>query len=244
MSECLNDMVEHAERNQKIYDMINNDDKNCTEFNEPETYLKFLGVNGNWKDVYDSAMTTIDKESDKEPSSSWKERMLFSEHSPIRMISFKAKWYFLKYFVHTHFRTHKIGIEHFVKSSRDDITGIKRSTISQEAPVNHKILANMQAIINISQFRLCYKADKETIKSWRMFLDSFKNIEPELYRMCVKRCVYRNGLCPEMKSCGYNHTKEFENELKEYIKPINHQINRNTSILNSTCITDGVCRFN
>lgn len=33
----------------------------------------------------------------------------------------------------------------------------------------------------------------------------------------VKECVYRNGLCPEIFSCGYNKTEAFKEELKEYL---------------------------
>lgn len=47
--------------------------------------VKFLGKRGSWRDVADSARTTINKEAgEKEPSSNWKRRMLLCEHSPIR----------------------------------------------------------------------------------------------------------------------------------------------------------------
>jgi hypothetical protein len=39
--------------------------------------VKFLGTRGTWRDVADSARTTINQEAGyKEPSSNWKRRML------------------------------------------------------------------------------------------------------------------------------------------------------------------------
>lgn len=46
----------------------------------------------------------------------------------------------------------------------------------------------------------------------------------------VKECVYRNGLCPEMFSCGYNKSPKFEEELKEYTNFLSNQINNKTNI--------------
>lgn len=41
-------------------------------------------------------------------------------------------------------------------------------------------------------------------------------------RVMVPECVYRNGLCPEIKSCGYNKTEKFKKEL-EYYKDIDEE---------------------
>ena len=48
----------------------------------------------------------------------------------------------------------------------------------------------------------------------------------------MPECIYRNGLCPEFKTCGWNKTLEFENKLKQYIKGIESQINTKTNINN------------
>jgi len=46
---------------------------------------EILGIRGSWRDITDSARTTVNKEAGKkEPSSNWKRRMLLCEHSPIR----------------------------------------------------------------------------------------------------------------------------------------------------------------
>ena len=51
-----------------------------------------------------------------------------------------------------------------------------------------------------------------------MIKDEIVKFEPEAASRMVRECVYRNGLCPEMFSCGYNKKAAFEDELKEYIK--------------------------
>lgn len=66
-------------------------------------FVKFLGAKGTWREVANSANTTINKEAGiKEPSSLWKRRMLLCEHSPIRQMIVKWKWYDLKYWISVH----------------------------------------------------------------------------------------------------------------------------------------------
>lgn len=194
-------------------------------------WVKLKKIKGTWRDVADSANTTIDKvEGTKEPSSNWKRRMLFSEHSPTRQILVKWKWYDLKYWVSVHITRHFTGIVHFVRTQRTDRTGVNRDEIPQGALVEHEVEANAQAMINISRRRLCMCASPETREAWRAALESIKEKEPELYSACVRECVYRNGLCPEFRSCGFVHTEQFEAELKAYTEIIASQINKNTSI--------------
>ena len=183
--------------------------------------IKLLGVKGSWREVADSARTTINREAgDNEPSSSWKRRMLLAEHSPIRQISIKAKWYDLPYWVSTHFVRHWLGIIHWVRTQRTDRTGVDRDMLPQGALVEHEFEANTQAVINISRKRLCTQASKETKMSWELFIASFEDKEPELASCCVPECVYR-GFCPEYISCGYHKTEAYNEALKEYRKNIN-----------------------
>lgn len=50
-------------------------------------------------------------------------------------------------------------------------------------------------------------------------VQGFKNKVSErdkfLASVMVKECVYR-GFCPEINSCNYDKTKEFEEELEDY----------------------------
>lgn len=73
-------------------------------------------------------------------------------------------------------------------------------------------------------------ASPETREAWNTAIERVRLEEPEIAACCVKECVYRNGLCPEYKSCGYNKTPAFEAELAEYIKGYEDQINPKTLI--------------
>lgn len=183
---------------------------------------KLMGTRGSWKQLYRSTLNTIGKETDREPSEEWKRRILLSEHSPVRKLNFEIKWYDLPYWVSTHFVRHKHGIEHFVSTQRTDRTKTDRNEKPQNAPVDHEIDFNAQAMINISRKRLCYCASTETRKAWEEVIEEVAKIEPVMKAVCVKECVYR-GFCPEFYSCGYTEKAKdkFEQELKEYRKNIN-----------------------
>lgn len=182
--------------------------------------VQFLGIRGSWTDIVNSARTTINMEhGEKEPSSNWKRKMLLAEHSPIRQLSMKWKWFDLKYWVSTHFVRHWLGIVHYVRTQRTDRTGIERDDLGQGSLVEHEVVANAQAIINISRKRLCNCASIETRQAWEEFLVSIKDIEPELYSVCVPDCIYR-GYCYEFRSCGYHETYKYKKELEEYRQEI------------------------
>ena len=193
--------------------------------------IKFLGTKGTWREIANSANTTINKEEGtKEPSSSWKRKMLLCEHSPIRQLIIKWKWYDLKYWVSVHFCRHFIGIVHWVRTQRSDRTNVNRDTEDQGSKVEHECEANAQSLINISRKRLCACASKETREAWMEVLKQIKEIEPELYAVCVKNCIYR-GWCYEHKSCGYHLTPDFKIKLDEYRKNINYQIPKKGNIM-------------
>ena len=184
----------------------------------------------NWQDVKNATMNTIGKDKGAYPSSDWKRRLLLSEHSPIRKLHIGWKWSDLKYWVSVHLVRHKYGIEHFVSTQRTDRTGISRDEMPQNSLVNHECEANAQALINISRKRLCHCASPETRQAWQKVKSEIALVEPELASVMVKECVYRNGLCPEMFTCGYNKTKLFEEELKKYTNIVRGQINDKTNI--------------
>ncbi len=143
--------------------------------------VDLLGIKGNWREVANSARTTIHKEAGEgKPSSAWIRRMLLCEHSPIRQIIIKWKWYDLKSWVSVHFVRHWLGIIHWVQSQRPDRCAGDRNSAPQDTLINHEAEANAQAIINISRKRLCNCAMPETREAWQAFVDTFKDIEPEL----------------------------------------------------------------
>lgn len=176
-----------------------------------------------WKDVKDATMNTIGKTTGAYPTGEWKRKLLLSEHSPIRRLKIYWRWTDLKYWVSVHMVRHKIGIEHWVTTQRTDRTGVNRDESAQGSLVNHACEANAQALINISRRRLCYCASKETREAWQEVKDRIALVEPEIASVMVKECVYRNGLCPEFKSCGYNKSDAFKLELAEYVKGLEQQ---------------------
>ena len=182
--------------------------------------IKILNVSKNWLDIKNAALNTVGKESTKEPTSDWKRRILLAEHSPIRKLRISAKWIGLKSWISVHFVRHKIGIEHFVSTQRDDRTEVDRNKAPQDTLVNHEFDADAQAVINISRKRLCFKSHKETRMEWMNFLIELNKFEPELYSACVPECIYR-GHCFEFESCGFYKTEHFANKLKLYRGGIN-----------------------
>jgi len=176
-----------------------------------------------WLNVKDSALTTMGLSIKNRPDSKWKLMILKSEHSPIRDLWFSWKWIDLKSWISVHLVRHSVGATPFVFSQRPDrmkgaTEEYDRDKAPQGALVTHKESMNAQAIINASRKRLCYLASKETHEAWQEFVDSLKDYEPELYQLCVPNCIYRNGMCGEPKSCGYNKTEEFKKQSKKYNK--------------------------
>lgn len=171
----------------------------------------------NWFDVKNLALNTIGKETTKIPNNDWKKMILISEHSPIRNLIYSWKWIDIPYWISVHIVRHKIGIEHFVESQRNDRQdNYDRRKAPQDALVNHTCVANAQAIMNISHKRMCFQASTETRNAWKMLVNKLETVDNNLYQLCVPTCVYRNGLCPEPKCCEYNETTQFLDRLKQY----------------------------
>lgn len=127
------------------------------------------------------------------------------EHSPIRTQIFCIEMYDIPTFVSVHLVRHNVGVVHFVKSNRDDRCG--DGTEDRNTPVNHMMIINAQALINMSRKRLCFKAHQKTIEVWELVKDSLVDIDNDLCNYMVRECEYRNG-CYEKKSCGFWDFKE------------------------------------
>lgn len=128
------------------------------------------------------------------------DKMYGCEHSPIRTQMFIVEMYNIPTFVSVHLVRHKIGVEHFVKSNRDDRGG--NGEENRYTPINHLMFINAQALINISRKRLCFKAHRETQAVMLKIKQGVELCDPDLAKYMVKECEYRKG-CHELKSCGY-----------------------------------------
>lgn len=177
-----------------------------------------------WKRVLNAARRTIGKEPlDKEPSNSWKAKILLAEHSPIRLLEYDWTWKDIRQWVTTHLVRHHEGCEKLVHSQRGDRRAIleeygvkSRDELPQGALNDMDMSANAQALINISRKRLCSCASKETREAWIQVREAVRKVDPVLASKMVPECIYR-GFCPEfMKPCGYSKTPQYQEALEEY----------------------------
>lgn len=180
--------------------------------------VKVLYHDDMWQTIKNVTITTIGKDKGKYPDSVWKHKMLMAEHSPIRIGHIVVKVYNCPSFVIGHLVRH-VHITPFVstmRSDRNDYDEVPNRNTLQSAAFD----INFQSFIDISRKRLCNCASYETRYVWSKILEAIKDIEPELYNVCVPQCI-RYGHCYEVFGCQYYKTKAFEKRLEEYRKGIN-----------------------
>ena len=164
--------------------------------NKPKTEM--LEFNVNWNSIKRACMRTIGKEAGpKEPNQKWKKSLLICRHSPLRKGSITWKWPEIPYAISTHFVRHHIGVEKFISTSRADRTEIKdRSQRSQMDAVSMEMDANIEALLNISERRLCTCADATTTAYWKDLKDLVATYDTDIAWAMVPQCV-RCGSCVE-----------------------------------------------
>lgn len=186
---------------------------------EGQTHVSWFERVTSWTRVLNAARRTIGRKPlDKEPSDSWKAKILLAEHSPIRLLEYDFGWEKLRQWVTTHFVRHHEGCEKFVHSQRGDRRELPcdRDHIYQGAKNDMDMTVNAQALISISRKRCCMCASKETREAWSQVLNKLKEIDPVLAGKCVRECVYR-GFCPEwMSKCKYCYSPAYWLEVKNY----------------------------
>ena len=123
------------------------------------------------------------------------------EHSPIRVEEYCIELKNIPVFVSTHYIRHTIGINPYVLTQRDDRQGVDEDGRWEET--NHTMFVNAEAIMNIARKRLCLTSHKETVYIMNLIKKEMHKKNPDLAKMLVPNCVYRNGLCKEGRgSCG------------------------------------------
>ena len=128
-------------------------------------------------------------------------------HSPIRTQVFSIQLRDIYSFVSVHLARHVTTIP-FVQSKRIDRDGSGKET--RYSLVNHRIFANAEAIMNMANKRLCYKASPETRYVMLKIKDVMMHVDPDLAYYMVPNCVYRGGICPEPKPCGNYKIRRFK----------------------------------
>jgi hypothetical protein len=147
------------------------------------------------------ALGTEGKDAVTMPTEGWKLKILAARHSPIRTLPFTIKME-VPYWVSVHYVRHKIGVEHYVRSQRNDRQhDYDRNAARQDTPVTHVMDLNADALITIVQKRLCHKAALETREIARLIADEVLRTNPEFFDVLREPCLY-NGYCHEMRPCG------------------------------------------
>lgn len=172
-----------------------------------------------WQRVLNAARRTIGRKPlEKEPTDSWKAKILLAEHSPIRLLEFDWTWEKIRQWVTAHLVRHHEGCEKFVHSQRGDRRELPcdRDRLPQGARNDMDMTANAQALISISRKRCCMCASKETREAWNQVKEEIAKENPILASKMVRECVYR-GFCPEwMSNCKYCYSPAYWLELKNY----------------------------
>ena len=108
------------------------------DVNEIKVQILRSPSQADWERCYMLALNTMGKKYvEGAATKSWKSRMLKCKHSPIRTLMFTIKLT-IPYYVSTHFVRHKIGVEHYVQSQRNDRqTNYDRETAPQNVMVSH-----------------------------------------------------------------------------------------------------------
>lgn len=132
------------------------------------------------------------------PSTATLEKMYRCRHSPIRTQMFYIQLMGIPTFVSVHLVRHKHGVEHFVESNRDDRGG--PNDVTRLTPVNHSMLVNAEALINMSRKRLCYASHKTTVGVFARLRNAIRPVDPDLADNLYPECV-ACGYCPELKPC-------------------------------------------
>lgn len=156
-----------------------------------------------WRRCKMLALSTVKESPSCGPvSDEWKHKILRSGHSPIRTLMFTIRME-VPYWVSVHFVRHKFGVEHYVKSQRNDRQSeYDRTKAPQDAMVQHVMDINAQELIHMANMRLCGQASRETREVMGMICAEVVKYNPEFNEFLVPKCIAHNG-CNEFKPCGF-----------------------------------------
>lgn len=122
------------------------------------------------------------------------------EHSPMRTQMFAIEMQGIPNFVSVHLVRHHVGVMHYVQTMRED-RGAK-NIANRHTPTNHLMIANAQALVDMSRKRLCYQAKEETREVWSAVKLEMVDADNDLAFFMVPECVYRGLVCHERRMCG------------------------------------------
>lgn len=190
------------------------------EMNDKECAVELLRypTDADWARCKLFALNTMGKKpKDDMTAFEWRRKILIAEHSPIRTLMFTIKMIVPSY-VSVHFARHKVGVDHYVQSQRNDRqSNYDRNEAPQSALVSHVMDINAQALLHMSHLRLCSQADARTRFTMALICSKVEKQCHEFNGLLVPNCTYL-GRCPEFKSCGrevdYGKLREAIEEAK------------------------------
>lgn len=167
-----------------------------------------------WERCYMLALNTMGKKyTGSVITNGWKSKMLKCRHSPIRTLMFTIRMV-IPYYVSNHFVRHKIGVEHYVQSQRNDRqSNYDREAAPQSAMVTHIMDIDATQLMSMANARLCVMADPTTRYVMALICKTVEDSNPEFVGHLKPMCEYLHE-CPEFKSCGYWEAKVKMEELK------------------------------
>ena len=170
-----------------------------------------LPEENDWVRCKKLALNTIGKKFLKtQVAEQWKRNILKSEHSPIRTLMFTIQME-IPYYVSNHFVRHKIGVEHYVSSQRNDRQDkYDREIATQDMMVTHIMDINVSSLMSVARRRLCAQADPVTRYTMYKIVEAICEKDNKYREFLVPMCLYQHA-CPEFKSCGY-----YENLIKRH----------------------------
>ena len=156
-----------------------------------------------WERCKMLALNTMGKKyTGSEVTEEWKRKMLKAKHSPIRTLMFTIK-IAVPSFVSVHYVRHKIGVEHYVQSQRNDRqSNYDRETAPQNMMVSHIMDINAEQLMFMANRRLCGMADKTTRYIMTLICKEVEKTNPEFLGNLIPMCEHLHE-CPEFSSCGY-----------------------------------------
>lgn len=156
-----------------------------------------------WERCYMLALNTMGKKYvGTEVTDKWKAKILKAKHSPIRTLMFTIRLTIPSY-VSVHFVRHKIGVEHYVRSQRNDRQNkYDRECAPQNMIVSHIMEINAEQLMFMANRRLCGMADATTRYVMQAICRGVEYMNPE-FKGHLKPMCEQIHECPEFKSCGY-----------------------------------------
>ena len=154
-----------------------------------------------WKWCKTCTLNTVGKKSLTAPTKEWKEKLIKSEHSPLRELWFGIRME-IPYYVSVHYVRHHIGVNHYVQTQRNDRQdNYDRTKAPQDAIVSHIMSVNAQELVFMAHKRLCTQADPFTRAVMQEIVRQVVELCPEFKEVLVPLCKYRNGKCTEFFPC-------------------------------------------